>query len=471
MQGGGGLGRGRDPRGRSVVATVLLVAAALASDVLLVHGRVWDGSGAPAAPADVWVHDDRVQAVGVDLAAPPEATVLDATGATVLPGLIDAHVHLSMDPGAGWRHDDDATHTAQVRAHLAAYLACGVTTILDPAVLPAEEARIRRLLAGGAPGPRYLSLGAPFSPPDGYVAAVIPGFPTVANRTEVEAQLDGLLRHGDVGAKVTVERGFLVDRYPLHTPEVFGAIRVGAMARNLPIYAHALSPDEQSIALDRLHPRAMVHAMERPDARLVRRLRAAGTYTITTLAIADAFAGATDLGRLADPFLDTRVPAAELATARDPQVAQGFSAALVHEMLPGFPRWVVGPAFLRAALRSHLSEANAAIRALRSGGVPLVLGSDAGNWPLIPYLFHGPSTLRELELLYAAGLTPAEALTAGTRTAAEMLELPIGRITAGAPADLVVVEGDPLSDLRAMRAVRWTVRSGEARTPAGWMGE
>lgn len=387
MQGGGGLGRGRDPRGRSVIVPVLWIAAALASDVLLVHGHVWDGSGAPAASADVWVHDDRVQAVGAGLGVPPGATILDASGATVLPGLIDAHVHLSMDPGAGWRHDDDATHAAQVRAHLAAYLACGVTTVLDPAVLPAEEARIRALLADGAPGPRYLSLGAPFSPPGGYVAAVIPGFPTVSNRAEVEAQLDGLLRDGDVGAKVTVERGFLVNRYPLHSPEVFGAIRAGATARNLPIYAHAISPEEQSIALDWLHPRAMVHAMERPDVRLVRQLRAAGTYTITTLAIADAFAAATDLGRLADPFLDARVPASELITARDPEVARGFSEALLQEMLPGLARWVAGPGFMRAALRSHVAEANAAIRALRAGGVPLVLGSDAGNWPLIPYLF------------------------------------------------------------------------------------
>lgn len=79
---------------------------------------------------------------------------------------------------------------------------------------------------------------------------------------------------------------------------------------------------------------------------------------------------------------------------------------------------------------------------------------------------------REIELLGGAGLTPAEAITAATRTPARMLglEAEIGTVEVGKRADLLIVDGDPLADPRALRKVRWTVRDGVARTPAGWMG-
>ena len=99
----------------------------------------------------------------------------------------------------------------------------------------------------------------------------------------------------------------------------------------------------------------------------------------------------------------------------------------------------------------------------------LVLGSDAGNWPIIPYLFHGPTSVRELELLGEAGLTPEQALTAATRTPARMLGIEAGTVEVGRTADLIVVEGDPLTDLSAVRDVRWTVRAGVAATPEDWV--
>jgi imidazolonepropionase-like amidohydrolase len=97
------------------------------------------------------------------------------------------------------------------------------------------------------------------------------------------------------------------------------------------------------------------------------------------------------------------------------------------------------------------------------------MGSDAGNWPRIPYLFHGPSSLRELELLEEVGFTPEEVLTAATKTAGEMLQLELGTIRVGGKAELVVVEGNPLEDLEAIREIRWTVFGGEARSPEEWL--
>jgi imidazolonepropionase-like amidohydrolase len=86
-------------------------------------------------------------------------------------------------------------------------------------------------------------------------------------------------------------------------------------------------------------------------------------------------------------------------------------------------------------------------------------------------VFHGPSTLREVELLVDAGLTPLEAIRAGTATPARMLGLDgeIGTVAVGRRADLVVVDGDPTADVRALRRIRWTIRDGVARTPDEWM--
>ncbi len=94
-------------------------------------------------------------------------------------------------------------------------------------------------------------------------------------------------------------------------------------------------------------------------------------------------------------------------------------------------------------------------------------------WDGSSTFFHGPGMLRELELLVEAGIPPHAAIQSATRIPAEMLGLQdqVGTVRVGMRADLTVVNGDPLEDIRALRDIRWTVRDGELRTPAGWMGD
>jgi imidazolonepropionase-like amidohydrolase len=111
------------------------------------------------------------------------------------------------------------------------------------------------------------------------------------------------------------------------------------------------------------------------------------------------------------------------------------------------------------------------IRYLKEAGVPLVVGSDSGNWPLFPYYFHGPTTWRELRMLAEAGLSQPEILRAATVDAAEMLGLSdhISAVDVGKVADLLVVRDDPLVDVeKSMRSLQYTIRAGVARTPDGW---
>ncbi len=111
------------------------------------------------------------------------------------------------------------------------------------------------------------------------------------------------------------------------------------------------------------------------------------------------------------------------------------------------------------------------IASFELAGIPVVMGSDAGAWPLVPSCFHGYSTIREMELLAKAGLDPRTIIEASTRRTAEMLGLQdeIGAVEVGRRADMVVLDGDPLADISAFRSIRWTIKNGEARTPSEWM--
>jgi imidazolonepropionase-like amidohydrolase len=125
----------------------------------------------------------------------------------------------------------------------------------------------------------------------------------------------------------------------------------------------------------------------------------------------------------------------------------------------------------RRAKEKILETSKDALQRIHQAGIPIVLGSDAACMPSALYDFHGFLTLRELELLGEAGLSPREAIKAATTTPAKMLGLSdeIGSIEVGKRADLAIVRDDPLTDLRAMRTIQWTVKDGVAHTPEEWM--
>lgn len=441
-------------------------------DLLLLHARLWDGTGAAPYEADVLVHEGRISAIGPGLVAPDGAQILDVSGATVMPGLVDAHVHLSMDPGAAFRETTPAEHAAAIDAHLRGYLASGVTTILDPAVTPDELVLVRSRLDAGAPGPRFLTLGTPLSPKGGYVAEVIPTFPSVATPEDVARALDLVVSQDTVGVKTTIEPGFAIPVWNVYPDDVRDAIRTGAAERGLTVYTHAMSPKNQRAAIEDLGARVLVHPLSHPDDKFIAFAAERGVYEISTLAILDSFRTGWQPERLDDPLIQLVVPPIEIATARDPEMVKAFEREFIRQALPNTPgRGLIrGVAFGESTLVKRLEHEMAAIHALHAAGVPIVMGSDSGNWPVIPYEFHGPTSIREVELLEMAGLTPAEALSASTIVPARMMGVDgeQGAIKVGMIADLIVVDGDPLANVSALRDLRYVVRAGVARTPQEW---
>lgn len=410
---------------------------------------------------------------------------LDAAGGTVIPGLIDSHVHLQMTPGSLQRSDPPARLRRLRREHLKAYLACGVTTVLDTGVRREIAAEIRTLLQQGHPGPRYLFLGPMLVTPGGYLSggdASLTGWrvETISNNDELQRALDAFENIGSRGIKVFLEKGFGPrEVWPLPSLELRTAVRSASKRRGLPIYVHGSHEDEQRLGLE-MGARALVHtgfANSRPSPEFVDRLVGSGTYVITTLSHNDAHLAHWRPERLERPLVQLVVPPTELATASDPESFARLSRATLSMILPEFPGWLNGwiapLALTEGRSIEMLRRTSAAAARFHEAGVSLVLGSDSGNWPVDPYLFHGPTTLREMELLQNAGLSPREILTAATRTPAEMLGLAdqLGTVEVGKRADLVVLEDDPLQDISAVRNIRWTIRNGIAHTPKAWMNK
>ena len=460
-----------------------------AADLLVRNARLIDGTGAPPRKnVAILIRDGRIVDVGTDIKAEgiPE---LDVSRATVLPGLIDSHVHFAAAPGGAFRHDSDATRRALNRRHLRAYLASGVTTVLEPGS-PIETVReIQELFAAGNAGPRYLTTGPMLRAPGGYGAVDRTDAAGVLRTPEdVDAALDLIESIAGVGVKLTTERGFNpFGSLPVYAPEIQKAITRSANARRLPIYVHATSEKDAEFALD-LGAHAVMHApvggvwtgqllgTEDLSDEFVSRMVERRTFQLTTFSLLDTWPGAYDTHRLDDPLLRLTVPRVEIATARDPAALRFFYVSMLGFAVPWtfeFARpWIARHLWSRGNLEEGLQYSQRNIAKLHRAGVPIVAATDAPSfWPFAIYHFHGPQLAREIELLGEAGLSPMEAIVAATRTPARMLGVDgkIGTLEAGKRADLLVVGGDPLEDLRALRDVRWVVQDGTARTPAEWM--
>ena len=464
----------------AAAAATLADPAALHGTLLVRHARLVDGTG--AAPRDdvaILIEDGRIAAIGPDAEMTGRARKteeLDVAGATVLPGLIDSHVHLEDVLGSEMRGDSPEALATLRRGQLRSHLACGVTTVLDTAIHPEVLAEIRGWLAAGAPGPSFLTLGPPIPARGGYMSR---GYPELAvdDPGDLERNFAAAEAAGAFGVKVPIEHGFARSHiFPIHDAAVRAAIREGAAARDLPIFVHGSDEEEYAIALD-MGAQVLVHANFGgldPTPELVERLVASKAYVITTFSIIDAELIRFDLARLDDPLTAIAVPPAELASARDPDAwwaADAINIGFVFPWLPNIGRRMLAWYLTDEEGLRHVLDVNLrAARTLHDRGVPVVIGSDAGNFVLSQ--FHGTSTLRELELLAGTGIPPADVIAAATRVPARMLRLEdqVGTVEVGKRGDLVVVRDDPLRDVGTIRrTIAWTVKSGVARTPAEWM--
>ena len=142
------------------------------SNITLIRNvSIIDGKGDPPQDGmDILIENDRITQIGKNIVQPSGAKEINGEGMSALPGLIDSHVHISSVPGSDYRNDSLNLFENLQRHHLKAYLACGITTILDTGIDPDEARKINKWLGDGQPGPRLLVLSPAFTATKGYVS-------------------------------------------------------------------------------------------------------------------------------------------------------------------------------------------------------------------------------------------------------------------------------------------------------------
>jgi imidazolonepropionase-like amidohydrolase len=377
-----------------------------------------DGTGAPPVrDRAVVVTDRRIAAVVADR-PPREGAVLDLGGLTLLPGLINCHVHLCLsgdaDPSRMLSDESYAATVVNAVVRARRTVEAGVTTVRDLGGREYAEIAVRDgVRAGLIPGPRTLCAGRAVCITGGH------GWRMVGRQADGPDDLRKAVREQlRAGADVIklVATG-------------------GVMTPGVDPRAAQLTLEELRAGVDEAHRarrRAAAHAMA--DEGIAWCLDA-GIDTIEH-----------------GVFL-TEALAARMATQGTALVATLIAPHAIVEggLAAGIPEFAVNKSL---ALRErHLESFRLALRA----GVTIAAGTDAGT-PLNP---HG-SVVPELALMIGAGMAPLQALRAATSVAAQVLGIAseTGSIAPGLAADLIAVEGDPATDVKALDAIRLVIADG-----------
>jgi imidazolonepropionase-like amidohydrolase len=405
---------------RKIVRSVALVALSSAAvaeaqtTTAIIGARIIDGTGAPARRGTVILQGDRILAVSPKAEIPQGARILDAAGQTLMPGLFDLHTHLNA---SGTDAVDDLGKS------LKAYLVCGVTSVNDYSVYGEMLAPLRALESSGVlVGPR-VKFAIRFGTPQGHGAEFGWGdyfTQLVSTPAQAHAAMKKILPYKPDVIKAFTDgwRYGTGDDLTSMNLATLSAIVEDAHRAGIKVFTHTVTLNGAKIAA-RAGVDVLAHGVgDAPvDEELISVLKKSGTGYVSTLATYE-------------PQTD-RVPSQRLLALLSPADREyALRAAERHgNSAPNSP----------VTRRWQFLQEN--IRRLSAAGVPIGVGTDAG----VSGTYHGWSTLHEIELLVASGLTPMQAITAGTATSARLVGESIdrGTIEPGKIADLLLVKGFP----------------------------
>ncbi|MGA7224072.1 MAG: amidohydrolase family protein [Candidatus Acidiferrales bacterium] len=396
-----------------------------APEVILHAARLLDVEfGHIIAPGEILVEGRLIKEVGTKVAHPAGAQVIDLGDTTLLPGLIDAHVHLFLHPGAeDLQTIEESVPQRTISATLAARadLLAGFTAERDMGTEGAGSAdtAVRNAIdSGQVPGPRLRISGNAINILGGHEDAigynpeqhVLPNATYANNADELVAVIREQLKEGASFIKIyetgpdTVVNGQLSTPYQYSEEELAAAVHEAARTGHR-VAVHATG-EPGTLYAARAGVESVDHAFQLSDETM-RIMHDKEIFAVPTFTISEYFA----------------------EHAATPEAA-------THE---------------RALLDLHAAEFKKQLAA----GVPIAMGSDVGPFP------HGTQG-REFVLMVKYGMTPLAAIQAGTINGAKLLgwQSQIGELKAGYAADIVAVPGNPLDDIGELQKVSFVMKDG-----------
>jgi imidazolonepropionase-like amidohydrolase len=440
--------------------------------MLISNARIFAGDGRMIPQGAILIKNGRIARL-IEGTSPEakdlKADSIDASGKTVLPGLIDVHVHLGA-PGGVPASDMQATNPAKdekewtpdnaYRRALAAYLFSGVTAVRSVGDSVDGGRRAADDIASGerlgaelfACGPLFTTEGGhgteyAQSMPEPQRAALLAEMVRLPKSAEeARDQVAALAAQKVQGLKVVIEAGAAGMLFSRIDTGILRAISAEAQARKLPVAAHTGDARDVRDAIE-AGATSIEHGSAReriPDALFAEMVRRGITYT-PTLSVVEAFREiASGSVALLDRSLVQQVgPTAVLTRTRE--------LLFSGELAPLRSRVAAFPMSMDVAMDN--------LRRAHQAGVRIAAGTDSGSI----LLAHGPAIHRELALLVKAGLPPTAALIAATSNGARLLGADgrLGLIEPGREATLLVVDGNPLEDITATERISLVLFRGE----------